>query len=167
MDWSKEKNENEIIETALSIFFSDDKDTFYVFFTESGTLILTPLEVAKRGFDVSDSNSLRFFYESTSMTFLFSYLDHKENLREIWESDGEKNFELGEPLSFENEYPNTSGLISRVMKELIGISFDYIDPQEAVYKCTKLPSEKSIPGNPMSNIKKDGGKFGNEYAIEQ
>ena len=45
-------------------FLSSEVDEFYVYFTETGTIVFTPLEVAQQGFDADHSN---FYSHSNSL----------------------------------------------------------------------------------------------------
>lgn len=137
-EWAIVKIDESEFEKALSISSSIPEDIFYVYFSANGTLIISPLEWALEKYHSIESDSMSFAFSETSMTYLFSYQDKHSNYRGFREDEGERHAELGKLLEIEKLYPNASGLIYKLIEDLIGKKFHSIKPDEIVFKCRKL-----------------------------
>lgn len=127
---------------SMSIFSSNDKDIFYVYFTDSGTLILNPYEWAIEEYHPTDAKSLCFAFSETTMNFFFSYQHQISKFRTFIEDEGKKTREMGEPLEIEKQFPEASQLIFKLIEDLIGTSFHSIGFNEFVHKCKRLSHQE-------------------------
>lgn len=141
-EWAIDKIENVGFSAALSSFSSNEKDIFYIYFTDKGTLILNPFEWAIEEYHTTEAKSLCFAFSEISMNFFFSYQHEHSKFRKFIEDEGQKKSEMGEPLEIEKQFPEASGLIFKLIEDLIGANFHSIDHDEIVYKCKKLSHQE-------------------------
>lgn len=123
---------------SMSIFSSNEKDIFYVYFTDNGTLILNPYGWAIEEYHPTDSKSLCFAFSETAMNYFFSYQYEISMFRTFIEDEGKKKREMGEQLEIEKQFPEASRLIFELIEDLIGTSFHAIEHNKIVHKCKRL-----------------------------
>lgn len=141
-EWAIDIIDESEFEKSISIFSSNEKDIFYVYFTDSGTLILNPYEWAIEEYHPTDAKSLCFGISETTMNFFFSYQFEISKIRTFFEDEGKKKREIGEPLEIEKQFPEASQLIFKLIEDLIGISFHSIEYNEKVHKCKRLSGQE-------------------------
>ena len=99
-----------------------------IYFAENGTFLYLPFDMcATESYAIENQDVLTFAYSETSMAFTFDYFENGNFRRKIFEAEGERIYERGEPLPEEALHTEVSELIFDKIGTVLGQRFWDID----------------------------------------
>ena len=153
LKWGIEIVEEINFETASSNWTPEGE--FRLHFTDKATMIFFPHEWVADQNRSKTADTLNYAYSATSMAFQVDLFKSGKMVRSIMEYNGEKQFEIGEPLELEKEHETADGLTFSLIDELLGDGFGNIDLGEKSFRCKKIKfvetDEKEIEKQKMKS----------------
>ncbi len=144
--WNLEGPQEISFEKASENYTEDD--ICNVYFTENGTLIFVAMERCIDGLPLEDANTMTFVLSEMSMTFVLAYFEGMHSKRTIFENEGNRTEDVGEPLTVEGDTGDASEIIWNQMEVLLGKSFHEIDLGAKAYQYRFASNKKKMPPPP-------------------
>ena len=92
-----------------------------IYFAENGTILYLPFDLcATESYAIENQDVLTFAYSETSMAFNFDYFENGEFRRKIFEAEGDRMDDIGEPLPEEAIHTEVSELIFKKISIVLG-----------------------------------------------
>jgi len=135
LKWGIEVIEEVNFETASSNWTPEGE--FRLHFTDKATMIFFPHEWVADQSKSKTVDTLNYAYSATSMAFQVDLFKSGKLIRSIMEYNGEKKFEVGEPIKLEKEHETADSLTFALIDELLGDEFGKIDLGEKSFRCKK------------------------------
>jgi hypothetical protein len=103
-----------------------------IYFAENGTILYLPFNMcATESYAIENQDVLTFAYSETSMAFNFDYYENGEFRRKIFEAEGDRMDDIGEPLPEEAELTEVSELIFDKIGTVLGEEWSSDDEAKA------------------------------------
>ncbi|BDD02454.1 hypothetical protein [Persicobacter psychrovividus] len=136
LEWGIEIIEEVSFEIASSNWTPEDE--FRLYFGEQGTMIFHSHDLVAEHDSSLSADTLNYAYSETAMAFQIDLFKKGQLVRSIFEHEGDRKMEEGEPLALEKENPTADELTFALIHELFGESFYEIDFAAKAFRCKKV-----------------------------
>ncbi len=111
------------------------EEEFRLYFSEKATLIFFPLEWVAEQYHSASDDTLNYVYSEMTMAFHLDFFQKGNLVRSIFEHEGVRHVDVGQPLTEENENTGADSLILTLMDKLLDIPFGDIDLEGRAFRC--------------------------------
>lgn len=110
---------------------------FRVYFSDKATMIFFSHEWVMQQLHSKTADTLNYAYSATAMVFKIDFFKEGKLVRSIFENEGDRPIERGDPLELEKEHKTADGLTFALFDQLLGDKFGNIDFGAKAFRCQR------------------------------